>query len=58
MFQKIRGTLSRIKEFIKNGIKNKILSENAIYESLIAFKRAGANAIVTYFADEIVDKLK
>jgi len=43
---------------IKNAINNKILNENAIYESLISFKRAGANAIVTYFADEIAGKLK
>ena len=43
---------------IKNGIKNKILNENAIYESLVSFKRAGASAIVTYFADHIVNKLK
>jgi len=42
---------------IKNGIQNKILAEDAIIESLIAFKRAGASAIVTYFADEIVKKL-
>ncbi len=43
---------------IKNGIDKKILSEEAIYESLISFKRAGANAIVTYFADQIAKKLK
>ena len=43
---------------IKNGIENKILNEDAIYESLVSFKRAGASAIVTYFADEIADKLK
>ena len=43
---------------IMNGIKNKILNEDAIYESLISFKRAGSNAIVTYFADHIVDKLR
>jgi len=43
---------------IKNGINNKIINDNAIYESLISFKRAGANAIVTYFADEISSKLK
>ncbi len=38
---------------IKNGIKNKIINEKAIIESLVSFKRAGANAIVTYFANEI-----
>ena len=43
---------------IKNGVINKILDENAIYESLISFKRAGASAIVTYFADQIADKLR
>ena len=42
---------------IKNGINNKILNEDAIYESLMSFKRAGANAIVTYFADQIANKL-
>ena len=43
---------------IKNGINSKILNENAIYESLVSFKRAGASAIVTYFAEEIADKLR
>ena len=43
---------------IKNGIKNKILKHDVIYESLVSFKRSGASAIVTYFADEIADKLK
>ena len=42
---------------IKNGIINKNINEEAILESLISFKRAGANAIVTYFADEIAKKL-
>ena len=39
-------------------INNKIMDDDAIYESLISFKRAGANAIVTYFADRIADKLR
>ena len=42
---------------IKNGINNKILNKDAIFESLISFKRAGASAIVTYFAEEISSKL-
>ena len=42
---------------IKNGIKNQILKEDAINESLTSFKRAGANAIVTYFADYMATKL-
>jgi len=43
---------------IKNGIKNKILNEDAVLESLASFKRAGANAIVTYFAEEIANKIR
>ncbi len=43
---------------IMNAINNKILNEEAIYESLISFKRAGASAIITYFADRIASKLK
>ena len=43
---------------IKNAINNKILKEDAIYESLVSFKRAGACAIITYFADQFAGKLK
>ena len=43
---------------IKNGINKKIISEDAILESLISFKRAGACAIVTYFALELAKKIK
>ena len=42
---------------IKFGVLNKIISEDAILESLMAFKRAGASAIVTYFALEIAKKI-
>ena len=38
---------------IQNAISKKIIDKKSIYESLISFKRAGANAIVTYFADQI-----
>ena len=38
---------------IKNGINKKIIDEKSIIESLYSFKRAGANAIITYFADSI-----
>ena len=38
---------------ISNGIKKGIINETAIIESLMAFKRAGANAIVTYYADTL-----
>ena len=43
---------------IKNGIKKRIISEKAIEESLMSFKRAGASAIVTYFADYISERLR
>ena len=42
---------------IVNSIKNKSLNENVVYESLISLKRAGSNAIVTYFALDIVKKI-
>ena len=42
---------------IKNGIKNKLINEEAIIESLMCFKRAGASAIVSYFALDIAKKL-
>ncbi len=38
---------------IKNGISKNIIDEKSIFESLMSFKRAGSNAIVTYFADSI-----
>ena len=43
---------------IKLGVKNKLINRESILESLISFKRAGATAIVTYFALEIAKKLK
>ena len=43
---------------IKNGILKKILKKEAIFESLISLKRAGSNAIVTYFALEFCQLLK
>lgn len=42
---------------IKNGIKNNLVNKEAIPESLMCFKRAGASAIVTYFALEIAKNL-
>ena len=38
---------------LSNGIKKKIINKYAVLESLIAFKRAGANAIVSYYADKL-----
>ena len=43
---------------ICNSIEKKILNQEAIIETLTSFKRAGANAIITYFADKIAKKLK
>jgi porphobilinogen synthase len=43
---------------IKSGIKKNLIDSDSILESLIAFKRAGASAIVSYFALEIADKIK
>lgn len=35
---------------LKSAVKNGILSEDAIYESVMSIKRAGADIIITYFA--------
>ena len=43
---------------IKNGIKNNLIAEDAIIESLMSLKRAGSSAIVSYFALEVAKKLK
>jgi len=43
---------------ITKGVSDKIINKNAIIESLISFKRAGASAIVTYFADKIAKDLE
>ena len=42
---------------LKNAVLNNIVGSDAIIESIISFKRAGASAIVTYFAEEIAKKL-
>ena len=41
---------------LSNGINKGIIDNNVILESLISFKRAGANAIVSYYADRL-DKI-
>ena len=43
---------------LSNAIKNKILTKDSIYETLLSFKRAGANAIISYYADYIDKILK
>ena len=50
----VSGEYSMIVKSIRDGIINK----NSIIESLMSIKRAGASAIVTYFALEIAKKLK
>jgi len=42
---------------MKNAIEKNILKEDAIIESLLSFKRAGACAIITYFALDIAKKI-
>jgi porphobilinogen synthase len=42
---------------LKNGIRNNLINEESIIESLMCFKRAGASAIVSYFALDIAKKL-
>jgi porphobilinogen synthase len=43
---------------IKNGIKKNIINQDAVLESLISLKRAGSNAIVSYFSLDVADQLK
>jgi len=43
---------------VSNGIQKKLIDKKAILESLLAFKRAGANAIVSYYADRLDKILK
>ena len=50
----VSGEYSMIRESINKGW----LNEKVIMESLLSFKRAGANGILTYFALEIAKKLK
>ena len=42
---------------IKQSIKNRVLNEDAVFESLMCFKRAGASAIVSYFALDLAKKI-
>ena len=42
---------------LSSGIQKGLIDENAVLESLISFKRAGANAIVSYYADRIDNNL-
>ena len=42
---------------LRNAIDASIIAEDAIYESLLCFKRAGADGILTYFAPLIASQL-
>ena len=43
---------------LTNGVKKGFVDKNVILESLISFKRSGANAIVSYYADRLDSILK
>ena len=43
---------------ISSAVNNRILNKEAIYETLLSFKRAGANAIISYYADYLDKILK
>tara|TARA_B100001175_G_scaffold301601_1_gene294865 strand:+ start:1705 stop:2694 length:990 start_codon:yes stop_codon:yes gene_type:complete len=43
---------------LTHGINKGLIHENVIIESLISFKRAGANAIISYYADRINQIIK
>ena len=43
---------------LSNGIKKGIIDKNVILETLISFKRSGANAIISYYADKLDKILK
>tara|TARA_B110000259_G_scaffold184865_1_gene232757 strand:+ start:62 stop:1051 length:990 start_codon:yes stop_codon:yes gene_type:complete len=43
---------------LSNGIKRGLIDKNSVLESLISFKRAGASAIVSYYADRVDGLIK
>jgi len=43
---------------LNNSIKKGIIDKNSVLESLMSFKRAGASAIVSYYADRINNLIK
>ena len=42
---------------IKNAINKKYVNKKIIIETLTSFKRAGASAVVTYFAEDVAKEL-
>jgi porphobilinogen synthase len=51
----VSGEYAMIMAAAQNGW---IDGEKAMMESLLAFKRAGANGVLTYFAVQVAEKLK
>ena len=43
---------------LKSAVKNGILAEGAIYESVMSIKRAGADIIITYFAKDLAKMIR
>ena len=43
---------------LTNGINKGLINDDVVVESLISFKRSGANAIVSYYADRLDKILK
>jgi len=43
---------------LSNGIEKGLIDKNSVLESLMSFKRAGASAIVSYYADRINNLIK
>lgn len=43
---------------LKNAVKNGLINEEVIMETLLSMKRAGADIIITYFAKEVVKELR
>lgn len=41
---------------LSQGIRSGMVNENIIYETMVGFKRAGADLIITYFSKELVNK--
>jgi len=50
----VSGEYSMLKQAVKSGL----MDESVIEETLLSMKRAGASIIITYFAKEVVKRLK
>ncbi|MGL5674835.1 MAG: porphobilinogen synthase [Cellulosilyticaceae bacterium] len=50
----VSGEYAMLKMAVKNGLMN----ENVIFESLLSIKRAGADMIITYFAKDMAKQLQ